>query len=198
MKVIFLCGYSGTGKDTFYTSLSEGELDKYFIQILESTEKKFVFPEKIVRHSFADPIKDFTKERWSDILKIDDELWNKKDDEIMAGVTPRNLYIAEGQMRRYPDPLIWTKIAFEKCKLSYLQGYTPIITDYRNPEELDFFKEQDCDVTVIRLYRSKVKMKNVYMEGLLDNQPPDLLFIGTDTSLDDVPDLLLTQSKNVM
>lgn len=182
--VILICGYRKTGKDMLYQKLSrKAPLDLFSWSIYASplVDSSKVYNDfntgTYIRQALADKLKSEANTQYSISSYISD---NEKDIKqfihpiTKALVSARDIYIEWGEKRRGEDPEYWCK-----CIEKPLLGETVVITDWRHPNERDYFVNEYGNVITMRVYRGDViePPKNVISEHDLDNVLTDYVLI---------------------
>jgi hypothetical protein len=186
MKVILVCGKRGSGKDTFANVINgciekKNLSGKFFIkgkregQWKKLDESDFCSQNKpIVK--LASPLK---KSILGGLmgLKVDEiENYEKiKDDpdKIEFEGCIRDYMIAVAETVRKMDPAFFAKRLFSD--LSEREEETFICTDWRYPNECEYFLSKNIDVIKIRINREKNDLPhlNHHSEISLDDYPVD-------------------------
>lgn len=179
--IYLLCGYSKTGKDTFYEQISSNNV-MYEWQIYSAIPKKQLDLENInkyyVRVAFANAVKIEAAQIYHIPYVVTDkdckQFIHYKSGEL---VSARDIYIEWAQLRKTNNIYYWANLVVQFI----LQNYPTsdiIITDWRFVEEIEYIKEYFSQVTTIRLYRASVETNmNNYSEHALDNYVTDFLII---------------------
>lgn len=192
MKVWLICGFLGTGKDTYFlqpwTRPMWAELaassDNPNIQI-SPTAKQISFA-KILKEQVAkiyqiDPqyAEDATKNLPLFNLQVSPEtrqgLLNRGFSEPF---TFRHFCIYHAELVRQHDPTYWVRSAF----LQFAGASEIVVTDFRYPNEFEFLKRMSTlDVTTIRLFRKDAGIPDATLssEYTLANFTTDYLLVPT-------------------
>lgn len=126
-KIIGLYGNRGVGKDTLYHTIAK-EWDKAV------TSDMF-----FARRAFADKLKEGLNPIAQEMFGKDVNKLSQKEKEIF-----RPILIAYGCAWREIDPLHWVKIVDESFNL-FNNSEKIIVTDFRFPNEVKFFKKKYKD-----------------------------------------------------
>lgn len=137
--LIGLYGYAGVGKTTFASALLKHK-NGY-------------------RLSFASALK-------TSVKKLFEPHQYKKHEEVMPGVTYRNILVDYGEAMRNLNEHFWIHI-FKKNYHSRLKSFC-VIDDVRYPNEFEWIKYQGG--IMVKLTRVGIEKQGAYKsEGLLDN-----------------------------
>lgn len=186
MSVLMLCGYKGSGKDTFYQDLCAGTLHTRWN--IYGKNSPFMSTTKYTRVAFADRLKTYTIDKYG----LDETVC--KDDIVDdTGATFRDLLIREGKLTRRTSPDKWTETA--------LSEYTPradiplCITDWRFNHEYDYVVSRwmpnhrpDAHVITARIVRTDVPVPSEgdTSERELDAYTTEYLVVAKQDNLQDV------------
>ena len=188
-KVILLCGYRRTGKDTFFVKLSDNKQDNLFLWKIykdpTSSRNTFDSSLKYIRTAFADSLKqDEVPAIYgiptfvSDLDKDLKQFIHYKTGEL---VSARDIYIEWGTIRRASDPDYWCKAAFKRPSLEETVDSSTccVVTDWRFHNEATYMLNTYNDVLTVRLYRSDIPEPDVTIESehSLDNYRTDFLLL---------------------
>jgi hypothetical protein len=161
MKVIMICGYRTSGKDTFYSSISGFNSLKWDI----IPGNLFPLNKKYKRIALADMLK-------NEINYIEDG--NKDKKTIIENgelISPRDLCIKRGYLRRKQDPDYWCKLVINDLDKECYN----VITDWRYPNEYLFFN-RIADVITVRVKRIvEIPPEDVESEHSLDDFVTDFI-----------------------
>ena len=209
-KVILICGYRRTGKDTFFNKLSSGSPEHLFRwrAYKKSPDIKIVEDPPLTynRISFGD----FLKEEAAIVYGIprdipDDEkdvkqfnprynnreIGGKCESTEHTGtlLSPRDIYVEWGAIRRSQDPDYWCREAFIPHERLF-RGDTGsdkassnrdcyVVTDWRFRNESRYVMARFSDVLTVRLYRSEVPEPdpNIESEHDLDSYCTDVVLL---------------------
>lgn len=198
-KIVLVCGYRRTGKDTLYSILSKQirsvNLFKWRIYRLSSMKHEFnsgIY----VRMAFADALKCEASEEYGIPLIISDtEKDVKQFKHYKSGkiVSARDIYIEWGTIKRNEDIDYWCKALIndfyalncssdefkEEYSISKDPRVTCVVTDWRFENEVKYVLTTFSDVITIRVYRSDVPIPdaNIDSEHDLNKYPTDILLI---------------------
>lgn len=173
----YLCDYL-TGKDTpnrrpwyVFSNDCSCNFRGHGILVPNTTNKRF---------AFADAL----KEEVSEMYNIDPTNDKTKDLPIEGStVTPRDLYISHAAKMRSVNQDYWVDKTIEKIRGSSKFNYeTPIITDFRYPNEYHKIGSLGNEVVTIRVFNSKVEVPSldIASEHQLDNWATDYILTDTD------------------
>jgi hypothetical protein len=204
MKVHLVCGYKRSGKDTFYKSLTNGELktvnpgenfkasNPYFYIFSHSHDSSLDLNETmLLQASFAAIVKkevqdyfqiSFKKQEVEDICKDNLQFF---DDEQKRLRTLREYYIEHAMKMRQMDPDHWVKATEKHIFCRHRDSREQfMITDWRFPNERIYFEKNFSSITY-RIFRDEADDENFFdaTEHSLDNEITDFLVVG---SLEDV------------
>lgn len=191
---VLLCGYRGTGKDTFYTNLcTSGNIhDQYaFYSAADMARpvdpvKNFLYaiaPQALnqpqyQRVAFADALKVEIMKRYNipaEPMGLEEKNKIQFKNENNKDVSFRDLCIHWALVRRSEDPDYWAKKALEPLK-----GSTKVVfTDWRFLNEYSVVKEKYPQVITARIFRSGVEIPNesIKSEHELDDFTTDILIL---------------------
>ena len=166
--MILLCGFRGTGKDTFYNNLIEGKLNNYVFY--SQQDKKLTLKSNYTRVAFADNVKKEVNILYNTKYNINSSI--NKDSIIYENVTYRDLLIKHALFRKEKDINYWVKHAcnWKKCQ-------NIMITDFRFPHEHDYIISHGYKPLTIRLFRSEVIIPTHESERALDDFTTDFLVL---------------------
>lgn len=174
-----ICGYSRTGKDTFYNKLNQESTNLFYWKIYKKPDTSPLinwlntscFSYK--RIAFADSLKKDIKE----IYGIEVTEYNKDIIINELGITPRDLCIKHSNQMKEKDINFWCKLAIDN-----LNNDCYAITDFRYEHEYEYVKSKFDDVKTVRLYRSNVIEAdlNVDSEHSLDSFQTDYVGVKND------------------
>lgn len=181
MRVILVCGYRRTGKDTLYHKLShpnETQLFNWQVYRPSNSSNNLNLDHSPVRLAFADILKEEASEKYQIPLVISDADKDiKQFIHYQTGemVSARDIYIEWGAIRRKEDPNYWCKVAFESID----NESCVIVTDWRFENEIAYAQSKFDDVVTIRLYRSDIDEPDITIESEhnLDTYLTDLLLV---------------------
>lgn len=128
MKVLGICGYARSGKDTLYETI-----EKYY-------------KGNVYRVAFADPIKHDLAEFILTNFNI--SVWTDIDEEKDI---IRPILVAYGESQRKIDPLYWVKRGMYQLDFNSDDLY--VFTDVRNKTELEAIKEYGDSIFIKRAGR---------------------------------------------
>lgn len=182
-QVWLLCGYRRTGKDTLFNRL---------IAIDDRPWRGYQHPNSIRADPFAETKSGpFTRVAFADALKREArevygipnlDSMDKDGAELIhyqtgAKVSPRDIYIEWGQIRRDQDPEYWCKRAFQEA----LPGSKIIVTDWRFSNEGLVTRTLFPNALSVRVYRASVPEPpmDIASEHDLDGETTDLLMVPT-------------------
>lgn len=200
-KIVLVCGYRRTGKDTLYSILSEqksdNNSDKVNPYLNQTTDLSNLFkwriyraPSKLttnikesvgyLRTAFADALKREASEIYKIPLVISDaekdikQFTHYKSKEL---VSARDIYIEWGRIRRGEDVDYWCKAAFTNIPED--ENVTCVVTDWRYRNEAKHVHDAFENVVTVRVYRSDVPEPdmNIDSEHDLDEYATDILLI---------------------
>jgi len=190
LSVILVCGYSRTGKDVFFSILSntifESPIFKWRCYQHYTDNKKFPFNNIYVRKSFADELKKEVCSIYNIPLFIDNkELKQFIHPHTKQVVSARDCYIEHALIRRTQDPLYWCKKIFNTSLID--QNITYVITDWRYENELSYIKTHFKNITTIRLFRSNVPIphQDIISEHNIDKYTTDFLLLTENIHIDE-------------
>lgn len=188
-KIILLCAYRRTGKDTLLKLISSDikNFDNLFhwdVYKSPSSTQNIPLHFPFQHISFAARLKDEASSHYGIPPVIpDDQKDIKQFTHYKTGeiVSARDIYIEWAKIKRLEDPDYWCKLSVTDINNSH-DDYI-IITDWRYINELSFISNLYSDILTIRLYRSDVPMPplDVESEHNLDNYSTDLLLLKTNT-----------------
>lgn len=135
VNIYLLCGYSKTGKDTFYHNLYE---QKYNWLVYGKT--KLILPTQAVRLAFADNIKIEAAQIYN-IPYIVNDKDNKQFTHYITGkiVSARDIYIECAAIRKQENIYYWVKQIVDII-IQYYSTSDIIITDWRFQEEIYYLQ----------------------------------------------------------
>lgn len=163
-KVILICGYRRTGKDTFYQKLIGEKFPFSWLVYAATTDKRaterwqtlIAKASQIKRLAFADKLKAEIKE----IYGIDPAIPDKQKDTKMfihhitgEKVSYRDICIEWGTFRKWRNHNYWVSKVWEEMHNNNIY----LITDFRFAEELIYlYGKPGVEIITIRLYRKSV------------------------------------------
>lgn len=181
---LLLTAYKGTGKDTFCKTL-QGQESRYTYNIFGQHPLQTELFTNATRIAFADSLKEDVHRKYGFVA--DDS--NKDqvfvfDPETGELVAPRTLYIREAKRCRDLDPDYFTKRALDGARVDK----SIIITDFRNPNELEYVKKLNPNIITARIFRKSVEIpnKSITSEHYLDDILTDLVITDEQTTMEDV------------
>lgn len=193
MSCLLISGYRQHGKDYFYNSLINGNINEEYdiylnensyiscLAILNFSKKRYV------RIAFADILKEYL----AGVFGMDvNELNGMKSIQISA--EHRSKYLGElPNKSTYRDAMIhlglymrnkggedfWVNAAVDSIKIGDTE--IPIVTDFRFPSEIKYGELTRRRVITLRVHRNDVEIPplNDISEHSLDNYPFDLIAI---------------------
>lgn len=183
MKVILICGYRRTGKDTVCASLLHSD-GKYRWRIYKHPSSIHKYFDKspnssYFRTAFADALKIEASAEYGIPITVNDadkdtkQFVHYKTNET---VSARDIYIEWGAFRRTQNIDYWCKMALdENCA----KGGNCVVTDWRFCNESRYAND-NFDVTTVRVYRSEVPEPaiDIQSEHDLDDYCTDFLLIS--------------------
>lgn len=199
MPVYYLiCGYRGTGKDTLYKSFIGDKTFSWKKFQYKNIPSNFILTDnynpidkespnsKLVRFGFADSLKlevlkilglpFFNHELYKDktLFEIEEVLKYKIPYSIDKNKTLRDLYILFGTSERLKNQYHWCEKVYQQIK----DEDFVVITDFRYPNEKDFFLDKG-EVITIRVFRKDVIPAGLEVENehLLDTFKTDLVYL---------------------
>lgn len=181
--VFLLCGYKGTGKDTFFKDLCFHNLKqttetecKWLVYASPNVDRfKFenLLSEYIKRFAFADALKSMTHEALQFIdcppyafEKVKESLQVINPFQKNEVLSIRNLYIFIGQQQRARNPDVWLNIIQKQIQNEKLS--TSVITDFRFENEMKNWN--NMEVFTIRLFRANVPIPEVLENREIDSE----------------------------
>lgn len=205
-----LSGYRGSGKDSFYYSISQNlELEFTILKDPSKTLKNNIFTDSYVcdTHKFskstriglADEVKTLVHEELGikmtntslvDLAKNHLHFYDKISGEY---VPLRNFYIKTGMTMRAIDPDFWCKKGLEQLLKKFPEGIDSeeiinvFITDYRFPNEKTYFEKYGKVITY-RIFSASVNGSNTIgeeSEHSLDNEIMDYLVLRSLNDFED-------------
>lgn len=188
MRVVLLCGYRRTGKDTFCQIL-QGNCDRHYTWHAyakpDASVKDLRSPGMVFQHkSFAQQLKFETAKEYGipEVVSDDDkDVKQYLDPETNDIVSARDLYIKHGALRRSQDRDYWCSRVFESITDANVQdqSLSYVITDWRFPNEHTYTVPKFSDVMTVRLWNSDVPEPpaDIESEHALDAHATDLLLI---------------------
>ena len=206
-KVILICGYRRTGKDTLCAILSNNNqstsLFKWRVYRHPSLLTKYITNKNAstyVRTAFADALKYEASQVYSIPLVISDadkDIKQFKHNEDVVRFqgnstfftkqsckdvlrSARDIYIEWGAFRRSQDIDYWCKAAFNNVPND--STTVCVVTDWRYHNEAKYVIDTFSDVVTVRIYRSDVPEPDadIDSEHNLDDYQTDLLLIQND------------------
>lgn len=204
-SILMICGYKGSGKDTFYQQLlleiHDEPMTYQYIPLISPDlvePKKEVFS-NIVRVAFADILKQevldiyqIPKEYSSDELKdkpipnfqvseeLEHKMKNMNEMKLEPPFTFRDFCLYQAKIRRDEDPCYWVKQAYPKICESP-ENTLCVITDFRYPNEYEYLKSfPENNILTIRIFRSEVPIPGVELksEHALDDFSTDIIVMS--------------------
>lgn len=166
-------GYSGSGKDTFYKSITG---KNNIIWECYSNEKYILNDLKAVRFALADELKIKVAKKLG--ITYDIDLEKNKDNKIFENNTKsfRDYIIEYAIKKRKKDINYFCKLLVKK--IDAIDINTNIyITDWRYMSELEFFEKYYENVKTIRIARLGIKKIDIESETNLDKYKTDILVI---------------------
>ncbi|MEM3858014.1 MAG: hypothetical protein QW478_01265 [Candidatus Micrarchaeaceae archaeon] len=167
--IYLICGYKGSGKDTFFKSLNKENDYKW---IIYSKGEDLIIKNKIQRLAFADDLKilviDYLKNMYPEFVFTLDYCEQNKDKVLFNGSSFRDYCILIGKNKVKEDKYYWVNRVKNKITNENIDYF---ITDFRFPHE--YFSNSKT----IRVYRSMIKKPEDKSELYLDNFLTDYLVI---------------------
>jgi hypothetical protein len=190
MKVILICGYRRTGKDTLYQKLTSPDPLGFSWTIYQHpsrTQKVLSKDESYVRSAFADALKLEASVEYNIPAIIPDEDKDLKQfvhPQTQELVSARDIYIEWGSIRRSQDPDYWCKAVFKSLIVD--EETSIIVTDWRFHNECRYTIETFENTITCRIYRSDVPEPDAQIESehQLDSYTTDVLLIRSDDDLE--------------
>jgi dephospho-CoA kinase len=181
MKIIFLSGFRGSGKDATYKVIR----DKFH-------QPNILF----IRISIADTIKDIGAETYNFDRKLADDHFEKdKKRHELNGKSIREVCREIADEKQKGDPTCFSRVACNKMRKCNAERLTNneiifVVTDYRYKHDYDEIKNQFSseEIVTIRINRKSVKepdREREREEYALEDFPFDYI-INNDGSLDDL------------
>lgn len=186
-KVILICGYRRTGKDTFFTKLSSNTNDLFHWRIYKHPNTLNLYIDHTLtyqRTAFADALKEEASIIYGIPIIIPDADKDIKQFihyQTRELVSARDIHIEWGAIRRSEDPDYWCKEAFKRAALSSNDSCCAV-TDWRFTNEAGYTLDNYDNVLTVRLYRSDVPVpdSSIQSEHDLDNYRTDFLLLRDD------------------
>jgi hypothetical protein len=184
MKILLVCGYRRTGKDSLCNILAGETVHARFAWRIYKHPDKLDFPRdkgtRFCRTGFADTLKKEASVEYGIPLVISDSDKDVKQfthHQTGAIVSARDIYIEWGAIRRSQDPDYWCKVAFDAIEDT--TSTVCVVTDWRFPNEAEYVIRNFSEVVSARVYRSEVPEppSNIESEHALDNYSTDFLLI---------------------
>lgn len=198
-ETLFICGYKGTGKDTLCKQLNHCEDAPEFNWVIlrkpgtQYTLFKFADAQRL---SFADKLKQDCHllygfgANWDD--RKNEELTGLVNDHGMTlseemlhkirsltgSTLVRDVWVYHATMMRMYNPHHWVAEAMET--LNSLDNSRPVtVTDFRFPNEVEYWERHQGPVVTCRVFRSEVPIapQEVASEHSLDEYETDLVLI---------------------
>lgn len=182
MKIVLVCGYRRTGKDTLCKQL-QGTSEVPFNWLIYRRPGAHLFPNWPARRvAFADILKDEVEASIKEYLPPGFDRERDKEKPLATGKSFRQHCIDLGREKRAIDPFYWAKLAFSSVGLDE----SIIVTDWRYPHELEYAKRFG-EVTTIRVYRSSVPHPDPKedSEHSLDPVSTDFLLVTSEKDFAD-------------
>lgn len=188
MKVILVCGYRRTGKDTLYQKLSNPNQENsgFSWKIYQHPDRiREVFDKEslYIRTAFADSLKIEAGNEYNiPVMIADADKDIKQFTHYKTGdmVSARDIYIEWGAIRRSQDPDYWCKAALNLSNST--ENTWIVVTDWRFQNESEYVLNNFTDTITCRLYRSDIPEPDVHIESehQLDSYATDLLLVRND------------------
>lgn len=178
MSLTLVCGYRRTGKDTLCKILNG---DHTYSWLIYGKQNSKYVSGKVERLAFADALKkeveieygvpadlpDSQKEAPLYLVKLFEDL-----------VSARRIWIYQGALRRSQDIDYWCSIIHNSLR----ENHKYIITDWRFPNEYEFFAKRGLVDNTIRIFRSQVPIPPLEeaSEHSLDSFLTDFLLVTSE------------------
>ncbi len=147
--MMMVCGFKGTGKDTFY-----GNYSKNYYSVYSINSRCLLLEPSYVRVGFADNV----KKEVNDIYDLSNP---NKDDIIFENTTYRDLLITHAKNKKKEDINYWVKKSYDWKKRNNV-----MITDFRFLHEYEYLVKLGHEPVTIRLFRSEVTIQQIYLKDL--------------------------------
>jgi hypothetical protein len=166
-KVILICGYKTTGKDSLFQKLIGNNTYNWFVYKRNEVPNlsELIKDKKLSRYGFADE------------LKKEVGIFSENKEEV------RHLYIQYANERRSEDINYFCRKVYIKM-LDDSDNDIFIITDFRFYNELYYMCARFSKCYTIRIFRKEVEIPdiNIESEHQLDDLLTDYLLINDDIS----------------
>jgi hypothetical protein len=188
-RPLLLCGFMGSGKDTFFRHLKQTENKyNYVVYAHPSDPTAFDFSRAVERIGFADQLKQDVHRH----LKLEhlapDAYEHCKNTKLCQepsvswateSKTLREYYRLYGELKRKEDPDYWIKILAET--LDAKPEVQWVVTDFRFPNEAKFGK----GTITARVFRGDVPIpaSHITSERALDQFLTTFLILSGDTEM---------------
>ncbi len=176
MKVLLLCGYKTTGKDSIFIKITQNV--GYQWRVYSSCDVNLKEFSNASRLAFADLLKHEVSCQYNIPSYIPDSEKEKKQfvhDGVL--VSARDLYIKWANIKRDEDIDYWVKKAYDNVD----EEQNIIVTDLRQHNELNYTHHSKLfnNITTMRLFRSEVPIPplNISSEHQLDDLVTDIICI---------------------
>jgi|SRR5579875_96475 len=173
--IYLICGYRGSGKDTFFKSLNNENNYKWSVY---SKGEDLIINNKIQRLAFADDLKVLVVNHLKNLYPNFDITLEfceqNKDKPLFNGSSFRDYCINMGKSKVKENKYFWVDRVKNKIIDNNIDYF---ITDFRFPHELI----SNCKT--IRIHRSTIKKPEDKSELYLDNFLTDYLVIPEDDDI---------------